>query len=97
MRLSLSALFWSFSIFSTAAGIGGDRIFRNSKLDMKTKAEKKKMSVDSDLVIPFTESDENQEFDISEYEEDNFYSFLTEDHFNLVDDIRKWESFRYMI
>jgi hypothetical protein len=62
---------------------------------MKTKNENKKLSVGSDLDIPLSKLDENQEFDRSEYEEDNFYSFLTEDPYNLVDDIRRWESLRW--
>ena len=63
---------------------------------MKTKDENKKLPAGSDLRIPYTELDENQEFDRSEYEEDNFYSFLTEDYYNLADDIRKWESLRWV-
>jgi hypothetical protein len=64
---------------------------------MKVTIEKKKRSIDSDFVIPSNEVDENQEFDKSEYEEDNFYSFLGEDHNNLVEKIRSWESLRFMI
>ena len=63
---------------------------------MKEKAENKKLPFGNDFVIPFSEPDENQEFDRSEYEEDNFYSFLTEDYYNLADDIRKWESLRWV-
>jgi hypothetical protein len=64
---------------------------------MKTKNENMKLSAGSESGISPSELDENQEFDRSEYEEDNFYSFLSEDFYNLADDIRKWESFRYMI
>lgn len=64
---------------------------------MKTKDDNKKLSPGIDLGTPSSELDENQEFDRSEYEEDNFYSLLTEDHYNLVDTIRRWESFRYII
>jgi hypothetical protein len=63
---------------------------------MKKKDENKKLSDGSDLGIPYAELDENQEFDRTEYEEDNFYSFLTEDNYNLVDDIRRWESLRWV-
>ena len=63
---------------------------------MKEKIENEKMPLCNDFVIPYFELDENQEFDRSEYEEDNFYSFLAEDHNDLGEIIRSWESLRYV-
>ena len=64
---------------------------------MKEKIGNKKMPLSNDFENPFFELDENQEFDRSEYEEDNFYSFLAEDHNNLGEIIKNYESLRYVV
>ena len=64
---------------------------------MKEKIGNKKMPSSNDFETPFFELDENQEFDRSEYEEDNFYSFLAEDHNNLGEIIKNRESLRYVV
>ena len=50
-----------------------------------------------DLFRSGPESDEDRKIVRSDYEEDNFYSFLGDDHYGLVEDIKKWESNRYTI
>jgi len=64
---------------------------------MKAKHEKTNFSAGSDFDIPGSELGKNQEFDRSEYLEDIFYSFLGENHNNLVEDIKNWEACRFMI
>jgi hypothetical protein len=65
--------------------------------NMKEKTDNKNLPGGIDSGISFSELDENQEFDRTEYEEDNFYSFLGEDHNNLGEMMRSWESLRFMI
>jgi hypothetical protein len=64
---------------------------------MKDKNNKTKLFTDSESDIPDSELDETQEFDNSEYVEDIFYSFLGENHNNMVDDIKSWEARRFLI
>ena len=64
---------------------------------MKEKRENTKLFTGSNSDVPGSELDKNQEFDKSEYLEDIFYSFLGENHNNLVEDIKSWEACRFLI
>jgi len=64
---------------------------------MKDKHNKTKLFTDSESDIPDSELDEAKEFDRNEYLEDIFYSFLGENHNNMVDDIKSWEARRFLI
>jgi hypothetical protein len=64
---------------------------------MKKIIEKKKRNAGSDVIVTSYEPDENLEFDKSEYEEDNFYSFSNEDQTNLGEIIKSWEFLRYSL
>jgi hypothetical protein len=65
--------------------------------NMKEKIDNKNLPAGNDPGTSFSELDGNQEFDRTEYEEDNFYSFMGEDHNNLGEIMRSWESLRLMI
>jgi hypothetical protein len=64
---------------------------------MKEKSKNTNHSPVNEFVKTDSEWGKPQEFDEGDYVEDNFYSFPGDDHRGLVEEIKKWESFRYMI
>jgi hypothetical protein len=47
---------------------------------MKEKGDKKNLSADRDFDFPESDLYDNLEFVVSEYEEENFYSFIGDDN-----------------
>ena len=64
---------------------------------MKEKSKNTNLSPVNEFVKTDSELGKTQEIDEGDYAEDNFYSFLGDDHRGLGEDIKKWESLRYMI
>ena len=64
---------------------------------MKKTCDNTNLLPGNDFDISGSELDDNQENVECENEENNFYSLGSDDHNDLGEVIRKWESFRYMI